>query len=181
MTGEPLAGAGHGFAASGTSPASGVALRHPTHRWPFDGTRFTARLADGTPIPTARARQILLNAGFSALVLGADGLPLYLGRRVRCASPAQRRVVQARYATCVVEGCEIPATSCQIDHVDGFANGQATDIDLLVPCCTFHNRYKWRHPDRVIIHQDPDGRYRYSIARPSGHSSTGGRSSDRGP
>ncbi|HEX6470495.1 MAG TPA: DUF222 domain-containing protein, partial [Streptosporangiaceae bacterium] len=97
--------------------------------WPFSVAGLTARLADGTPIPAWRARQILLNAGFSALVLGADGLPLYLGRRVRCASPAQRRVVLTRYATCVVDGCEIPATACQIDHIDGgWEAGQPTDI-----------------------------------------------------
>ncbi|HEX6467510.1 MAG TPA: hypothetical protein VF069_00335, partial [Streptosporangiaceae bacterium] len=109
----------------------------------------------------------LLNAGFSALVLGSDGLPLYLGRRVRCASPAQRRVVLTRYATCVVDGCEIPATACQIDHIDGgWEAGQPTDIDRLVPCCSFHNRYKWQHPDRVTTHQDADGRYRYQITRP---------------
>jgi hypothetical protein len=138
----------------------------PGPGWPFDGTPFTARLADGTAIPTDRARTILLNAGFSALVLGTDGHPLYLGRRVRFASPAQRRVLHTRYATCVTDGCEIPAIGCQADHVDGWENGQPSDIDRLVLCCAFHNRYKWRHPDRVIIHQLEDGRYRYQIIRP---------------
>jgi hypothetical protein len=136
--------------------------------WPFDGTPFTARLADGTPIGMERARQILLNAGFSTLVLGTDGHPLYLGRRVRCATPAQRRVLLARYATCAVDDCEIPATGCQLDHARGWNNGQPTDIDQLVPCCAFHNHYKARHPDRVIITRHPDGQYHYQIARPSG-------------
>jgi hypothetical protein len=139
----------------------------PAPGWPFDGTSFTARLADGTPISTQRAREILLNAGFSALILGTDGHPLYLGRRVRCATPAQRRALHARYATCVVDGCEIPATGCQVDHVDGWENGQPSDIDRLVLCCSWHNRYKWRRPDRVTITQQPDGRYRYQIARPN--------------
>jgi hypothetical protein len=145
----------------------------PAPGWPFDGTPFTARLADGIPVPTERARQILLNAGFSALVLGTDGHPLYLGRRVRCASPAQRRVLLTRYATCVVDGCEIPATGCQVDHVDGWENGQSTDIDRLVLCCAWHNKYKWRHPDRVIINCYADGRYRYQIIRPANHRSSG--------
>jgi hypothetical protein len=149
--------------------------------WPLAGARFTARLADGTPIPTERARQILLNAGFSALVLGTDGLPLYLGRRVRCATPAQHRVLQVRYSTCVVDGCEIPASACQADHVDGWEHGQPTDIDRLVPCCAFHNRYKWRHPDRVTVHQEADGRYRYRIERPTSRRHTHRRASDRGP
>ncbi|HYT90237.1 MAG TPA: HNH endonuclease signature motif containing protein [Gemmataceae bacterium] len=153
----------------------------PASTWPFDGTPFTARLADGTPIGMERARQILLNAGFSTFVLGADGHPLYLGRRVRCATPAQRRVLLARYATCVVDDCEIPATGCQVDHVDGWENGQGSDIDRLVMCCSFHNRYKWRHPDRVIISRLPDGRYRYQIARPERlrPGARGGRPTDR--
>ncbi|HEX6469745.1 MAG TPA: DUF222 domain-containing protein [Streptosporangiaceae bacterium] len=149
----------------GGQPTAG---QPPAPWWPFGGARLTGRLADGTPVPAERVRTILLNAGFSALVLGTDGLPLYLGRRVRCASLAQRRVLVTKYATCVVEGCEIPAIACQIDHVDSWAAGQPTDIDLLVPCCAFHNRYKARHPDRVTIHRDADGRYRYQIARPGG-------------
>jgi hypothetical protein len=76
-------------------------------------------------------------------------------------------VLLTRYGTCVVDGCEIPATGCQLDHVDGWDNGQPTDIDYLVPCCAFHNRFKWRHPDRVIISRRPDGRYRYQIAPPA--------------
>jgi hypothetical protein len=75
-------------------------------------------------------------------------------------------VLLTRFATCAVDDCEIPAPGCQIDHADGWDNGQPTDIDQLVPCCAFHNRYKWRHPDRVIITRRPDGRYRYQIARP---------------
>jgi hypothetical protein len=166
-------GADHPGAGSyGQDPGS---MEPPPATWPFDGTRFTARLADGTPIPTERARQILLNAGFSSLVLGTDGHPLYLGRRVRCATPAQRRVLLTRYATCAVDDCEIPATDCQLDHADGWDNGQPTDIDHLAPCCAFHNRYKWRHPDRVIISRRPDGRYRYQIIRPAHHRPGGWR------
>ena len=152
----------------------------PTPTWPFNNAPFTARLADGTPIGMERARQILLNSGFSTLVLGTDGHPLYLGRRVRCATPAQRRVLLTRYATCAVDDCEIPATGCQIDHADGWENGQGSDIDQLVMCCAWHNKYKWRHPDRVIISRRPDGRYRYQIIRPA-HQRSGRRSPGRDP
>ena len=161
--------------------------RPPAPSWPFDKTPYTARLSDGTPIPVERARSILLNAGYSTLILGTDGHPLYLGRRVRCATPAQRRVLQTRYPTCVVDGCEIPATRCQIDHIDGWENGQPTDIDQLVMCCSWHNRYKWRHPDRITITQHPDGRYTYQIARPTphphnrNHNNPTNQPSDRGP
>jgi Domain of unknown function (DUF222) len=175
----------HDRVASEQTPAGAVRWtpQPPAPSWPFDGTPYAARLTDGTPIPMRRARSILLNAGFSTLILGTDGHPLYLGRRVRCATPAQRRALQARYLTCVVDGCEIPATAWQVDHVDGWENGQPTDIDRLVICCAWHNKYKWRHPDRITITQHDDGRYHYKIVRPPPRRYVGapGSSFDRGP
>jgi hypothetical protein len=142
-------------------------LRPPAPSWPFDGTAFTARLADGTAIPTQRAREILINAGYSALVLGADGHPLYLGRTVRCATPHQRRVLRARYPTCVVQDCDIPGGLCQVDHVDGWVEWGPTDIDKLTLTCRFHNVYKYEHPDRISVTLRADGRYVYRIPRPT--------------
>jgi hypothetical protein len=141
-------------------------LRAPKPTWPFDGTAFTARLPDGTPVPVADARRILVTAGFSALVLGTDGQPLYLGRRVRCATPHQRRVLNARYRTCVVVGCDIPANMCQLDHAVGWVNGDVSDVDKLAPLCHFHNKWKYEHPDRIHITIGGDGRYRYELIRP---------------
>jgi hypothetical protein len=151
-------------------------LRPPAASWPFDGTGFTARLPDGTPIPVQAARRILLAAGFSALVLGTDGQPLYLGRKVRCATPHQRRALNARYRTCVVTGCDIPASLCELDHADGWANGDVSDVDKLAPLCHFHNTFKFEHPNRIRIAVGDDGRYRYELIRP-----TAGRGSRHGP
>jgi hypothetical protein len=159
--------------ASGARPGGqrdgdGPAVRHqtPAPSWPVDGTPYSARLVDGTPIPTRRARDILINAGYSALVLGADGHPLYLGRRVRCATPHQRRALLARYSTCVVQDCDIPGEFCQIDHVDGWIDWGPTDIDKLALTCRFHNVYKYKNPDRVNVVLRGDGRYVYEIRRP---------------
>jgi hypothetical protein len=138
----------------------------PGPSWPFDGTAFTARLPDGTPIPIQWARQILLAAGFSALVIGSDGQPMYLGRKVRCATPHQRRAINARYRTCAVTGCDIPASLCELDHADGWANGDVTDIDKLAPLCRFHNSHKFEYPDRVCVAVGDDGRLRYDLIRP---------------
>jgi hypothetical protein len=163
-------------------------LRPPAPNWPNDGTAFTARLPDGTAISVGRARQILLAAGFSALVLGTDGQPLYLGRKVRCATPHQRRALNARYQTCAVTGCDIPAGRCELDHADGWANGDVTDADKLAPLCRFHNGFKYDHPGRIYVTTTGDGRYRYELIRPSqapgnrrpGHHPTG-QPPERGP
>ncbi len=126
-----------------------------------------ARLTDGTPIPAEQARRIALNAGVSPLLLGRGNLPLYLGHRRRFASPAQRQVLEALYSTCAVQGCEVPGTLCEIDHVDGWALGDSpTDIDKLALCCGWHNRFKHTNPSQLQITTDESGRYTYRLIPP---------------
>jgi hypothetical protein len=122
------------------------------------GAKTPGRLPDDTPIPARRVRQMALNAGVSALILGPDGHPLYLGRTTRFATPRQRQVLQALYATCAVDGCDIPAAVCEIHHIEGWKLGAPTDIDKLVPACGFHNRWIEDNPDRIRTTRDADGR-----------------------
>ncbi|GAA2107462.1 HNH endonuclease signature motif containing protein [Actinomadura alba] len=125
----------------------------------LEGSGTPGRLPDGTPIPPQRVRQLALNAGVSALILGPDGHPLYLGRTTRFATPRQRQVLRALYATCVVDGCDIPTGLCEIHHTDGWKLGSPTDIDKLAPACGFHNRWIEDNPDRVCTIRDANGRY----------------------
>jgi hypothetical protein len=130
------------------------------------GGTTPARLTDGTPIPAAHARRIALAAGVSPLLLGRGNLPLYLGHRVRFASPAQRQVLETLYPTCAVHGCEVPGTLAEIDHVEGWALGSSTDIDQLALCCGWHNRWKAANPDHIHINRGSDGRYAYHLRPP---------------
>lgn len=131
------------------------------------GGRSAARLLDGTPIAAEQARRMALSAGVSALILGPKGRPLYYGYRQRFATVHQREVLQALYPTCCVEGCEIPGTLCEVDHVNGFALGQSpTDINMLTLACGWHNRFKSAHPDQVRIALGEDGRHTYGILPP---------------
>ncbi|WP_433476596.1 DUF222 domain-containing protein [Spirillospora sp. CA-142024] len=130
------------------------------------GGQAPARLTDGTPIPAAQARRIALNAGVSPLLLGKGNIPLYLGHKVRFATAPQRQVLETLYPTCAVQGCEVPGTLCEIDHVNGWALGSPTDIDQLALCCGWHNRYKHTNPERLRITKDEDGRYTYRTRPP---------------
>ncbi|HXA59362.1 MAG TPA: DUF222 domain-containing protein [Streptosporangiaceae bacterium] len=162
--------------AAGDACAGGAEIAHGSGRrlpvWPMeelgDGWRVSARLADGTPVSIRRARQIALNAGVSLLMLGPDGIPLYLGDKVRFVTVAQRRVLNALYDTCAFVDCDIPATLCDIDHVLDFSKYQLTDIDLLVPCCSFHNRLKFRKADQITTTRDARGRWQYKLQRNRG-------------
>ncbi|TDC77955.1 HNH endonuclease signature motif containing protein [Actinomadura sp. 7K507] len=133
------------------------------------GGAAPARLTDGTPIPAAQARRIALNAGVSPLILGRGHVPLYLGRTVRFASPAQRRVLEALNPTCAVQGCEVPGPICEVDHVNGWVLGNTpTDIDNLTLTCAFHNRFKAARPTQIYISRDSNGRYIYRLPPPGG-------------
>jgi uncharacterized protein DUF222 len=126
-----------------------------------------ARLPDGTPIPPEQARRIAASAGVSPLLLGTGNVPLYLGRRVRFATTHQRQVLTALYDTCAIDNCDIPATLCEIDHLNGYALGSPTDIDQLLPLCGWHNRWKHTHPHRIHTTHDPTtGRYTCRILPP---------------
>ncbi|TDC63122.1 HNH endonuclease, partial [Actinomadura sp. GC306] len=110
------------------------------------------------------ARRIALNARVTPLLLGDGHLPLYLGRAVRFATPAQRQVLEALNPTCAVQGCEVPGTLCEVDHVTGWAlDGGRTDIDNLTLTCAFHNRYKAANPTHIHITTNADGRHTYRI------------------
>jgi hypothetical protein len=130
------------------------------------GGTAPARLTDGTPIPAEQARRMALSAGVSPLLLGRGNVPLYLGRRVRFATGAQRQVLETLYATCAVEGCEVPGTLCEVDHVHGWALGSPTDIDRLTLCCGWHNRWVHANPARVRVTVRSDGRHSYRVLAP---------------
>ncbi len=105
-------------------------------------------LATGQMLPVSSVHRLARISTLVRLVMDVDGQVLDMGRKVRLATPAQRRAVYARYATCWIDGCPLPATMCQIDHADNWSNGGLTDLKLLGPACQFHNRDRYQHPDR---------------------------------
>ncbi|GAA4580166.1 hypothetical protein GCM10023194_07770 [Planotetraspora phitsanulokensis] len=96
------------------------------------------------------------------MVLDAEGQVLDMGRAVRLATAPQRRAVFARYSTCWVDGCPLPAVLCQIDHADNWSDGGRTDLRLLGPACQFHNRDRYRHPDRYQRRKAGKDRWAYA-------------------
>jgi hypothetical protein len=105
-------------------------------------------LPTGQVLPLSDLHRLARTSTLTRLVLNADGQVLDMGRKVRLATPAQRRAIFARYPTCWVDGCPLPATMCQIDHAHNWSEGGPTDLNLLGPACQFHNRDRYRYPDR---------------------------------
>ncbi|TLP55741.1 DUF222 domain-containing protein [Microbispora fusca] len=123
-------------------------------------------LATGYLLPVASVHRLARTSTLVRIVMDAGGQVLDMGRKVRLATPAQRRAVFARYATCWVDGCPLPATMCQIDHAEDWCSGGLTDLKLLGPACQFHNRDRYRHPTRYTRRKIGADRWAFTYRNP---------------
>jgi hypothetical protein len=93
----------------------------------------------GTITPET-ARRILCDAVVTPIIVNSEGQPLWLGRSVRTATPAQRRALDARDKGCRWAGCDRPPQWCDAHHIDGWSEWDGkTDIDRLVLYCRRHH------------------------------------------
>ncbi|MFF4129888.1 DUF222 domain-containing protein [Microbispora rosea] len=122
-------------------------------------------LATAQMLPVTSVHRLARTSTLVRLVMDAEGQVLDMGRKVRLATPAQRRAVFARYATCWIDGCPLPATMCQIDHADDWSTGGLTDLKLLGPACQFHNRDRYQHPHRYTRRQTGTDRWTFTYHR----------------
>ncbi|GAB2551194.1 HNH endonuclease signature motif containing protein [Nocardia heshunensis] len=68
-------------------------------------------------------------------VLDAHGIPLFLGKSQRLASPGQRLALIARDKGCTRPGCDAPASMCAAHHITDWADGGPTDLSNLALAC----------------------------------------------
>ncbi|WP_328854842.1 DUF222 domain-containing protein [Microbispora hainanensis] len=129
------------------------------------GTAPGLLLATGQVLPVSSVHRLARTSTLVRIVMNAEGQVLDMGRKVRLATPAQRRAIFARYATCWVDGCPLPATMCQIDHADNWSTGGLTDLKLLGPACQFHNRDRYQHPDRYTRRNVGEDRWAFTYHR----------------
>jgi len=67
---------------------------------------------------------------------------VYVGTTSRRPTMQQKRMIRARYPTCIHPGCRRPATQCDIDHTEDWARGGLTTLCNLAPLCRYHHRLK---------------------------------------
>ncbi|MEU8198875.1 DUF222 domain-containing protein [Microbispora amethystogenes] len=161
--GEPWLG-GEAWAGVGADARPGVEGNAPPGVW-LRGLPGLI-LATGQLLPVSSVHRLARTSTLVRIVMNAAGQVLDMGRKVRLATPAQRRAVFARYATCWVDGCPLPATMCQIDHADDWCSGGLTDLKLLGPACQFHNRDRYRHPTRYTRRKIGDDRWAFTYRNP---------------
>ena len=114
-----------------------------------------ARLVDGTPLPVSEALRLACGADIVPLVFDVEGQELWVGRKHRLATEAQRAALIIRDKHCI--GCGRSAVWCEAHHIEEWLNGGPTDIDNLVLVCkSCHHNI---HDDGWTVHRRNDGAY----------------------
>jgi len=104
-----------------------------------------ARISDGTPLPAEELVKLACEADIFPAVFNARTQDLWLGRRRRCASDAQRIALMVRDKACV--GCGADANRSFAHHICHWKNGGKTDYPNLVTVCNdcHHDIHEHQH------------------------------------
>lgn len=137
--------------------------------------------AGGAMITRARAERHLCDCSLSRVVMGPDSVPIDLGGASRLASPAQRRALAVAYRGCAFPGCDCPPGWTSAHHVVHWVHGGPTDLDNLIPLCSFHHHcvheggftVRREHPGQLAFSR-PDGT---ALEVPRGRAPDPGRAS----
>ena len=114
-----------------------------------------ARLLDGTPLPISEALRLACNADILPSVFNTKNQELWVGRKHRLATEAQRAALIIRDKHCI--GCGRSAVWCEAHHIDEWLTGGRTDIDNLVLVCkSCHHQI---HDDGWAVCRDRNGAY----------------------
>ena len=118
------------------------------------------RLLDGTPLPLSEALRLGCNADILPALFDTEGQELWLGRKYRSATEAQRAALIVRDKHCI--GCGRSATWCEVHHITEWFRGGLTDIDNLVLVCTgCHHSI---HDDGWVVHRNKERHLRVATA-----------------
>ena len=123
------------------------------------------RLADGSPIPIVELHRLALEANLLPSIFDTKTQNMWLGRRLRTASEAQRVALIARDQHCI--GCGANPLWCRAHHITWWSKNGPTDLDNLVLVCDdCHHKI---HDHGWQVHQHPDtGKYQLKPPVPTG-------------
>ncbi len=120
-------------------------------------------LAGYGPVVADIARQVAdeqPKAEWRTTVTDEYGRVLSTGTTRRRPETGLRRRIEASYPRCTFPGCRMPATECDIDHIDPWAESGATHFGNLAPLC--RRDHVGRHEAGWTYRRLPDGRHEWT-------------------
>ena len=146
-----------------TSEASAGACECAPPPADLDAGQAVIDQAGGLHLGREAARRLACDAALVALLHGADGELLDVGRRSRAVPTALRRALLDRdRSQCQFPGCT--SRRCDAHHVVHWADGGETKLANLASLCRFHHRAVHEEGFRVVA--DAAGQFRF--LRPDG-------------
>lgn len=91
-------------------------------------------------ISLATVKNMACGANIQAVVRDSLGRIKKLGTPSRTFNAHQRRVIALRDQQCVIPGCTVPSSWCEVHHVLPYSRGGPTHTDNGVLLCMFHHR-----------------------------------------
>ncbi len=137
------------------------------------------RLADGSPIPVVELHRLALEANLLPSIFDTKAQDMWLGRKQRTASEAQRVALIARDQHCI--GCGANPLWCRAHHIIWWSKNGPTDVDNLVLVCDDchhkihdHDWQVYKHPETGKYKLKPPGTTGTTKHNPAGNTSTTG-------
>ncbi|GHD13091.1 HNH endonuclease signature motif containing protein [Zhihengliuella salsuginis] len=135
------------------------------------------------PAPARIGHRIACTGAVQKIVFDHTGRVIGLGSKERVFTAHQRRAITARDGGCVIPGCTIPASWCEVHHVIEHADRGPTHTDNGVLLCWWHHHHLEQSGWQIRMNQavpevrapawaDPSGGYRpapNAITRRSRH------------
>jgi hypothetical protein len=103
------------------------------------GTGWATVPGSGAPVPLSVAAHTACTGAIQR-VLFDEGRIVGITTTDRVFNAHQRRAIIARDRECLIPGCHVPASWCEIHHVTEHARGGPTHTDNGVPLCWWHHR-----------------------------------------
>ncbi|MDR2320609.1 MAG: HNH endonuclease [Microbacterium sp.] len=105
-----------------------------------NGTGRAVIEGSGTDVPLSVARHTACAGGVQRVLFDERGQIVSIGTTARIFTATQRRAILLRDRECVIPGCHVPATWCEIHHVHEHARGGPTHTSNGVALCWHHHR-----------------------------------------
>ncbi len=141
-------------AVHGLEQLLGISSMAPV-RSPFGPGRGFCHTFDGDPIALRDAVLAGIAGKVRIVLRGSDGLPTAMSSASRLFTGAMRDAVLMTATHCTHDGCIVPASKCQVDHLHPSSEGGETCVCNGGIACGHHNR--WRYLAKVKVRRLADG------------------------